>query len=421
MYFFYLSALAIPAPALGPARFADIDISKLTGDGQEAAAAALKVCPVDMNGKDQQQRHDIAEDAELEIFNPAIAKATGAEKDTLQCQKLRNKILKLTCEVGAAKAKGNTAKAEEEAVKLNKNIGLVNECGGKAGAAPAPAKVDTPAKADTGAKANTGATPSVGPAKFADIDISKLTGDGQEAAAAALKVCPVDMNGKDQQQRHDIAEDAELEIFNPAIAKATGTEKNTLQCQKLRNKILKLTCEVGAAKAKGNTAKAEEEAVKLNKNIGLVNECGGKAGAAPAPAKVDTPAKADTGAKANTGATPSVGPAKFADIDISKLTGDGQEAAAAALKVCPVDMNGKDQQQRHDIAEDAELEIFNPAIAKATGAEKDTLQCQKLRNKILKLTCEVGAAKAKGNTAKAEEEAVKLNKNIGLVNECGGN
>ncbi|KAI8907384.1 hypothetical protein EDD86DRAFT_53746 [Gorgonomyces haynaldii] len=122
-----------PAPQAAPAlaSFAQIDISKLTGNGQEASQAAQNMCPASLGRDELQHRHDIAEDAELEIFNPAIAKATGAEKDTLQCQKLRNKILKLTCEVGAAKAKGNTAKAEEEAVKLNKNIGLVNECGGK--------------------------------------------------------------------------------------------------------------------------------------------------------------------------------------------------------------------------------------------------------------------------------------------------
>ncbi|KAJ3337668.1 hypothetical protein HDU91_001407 [Kappamyces sp. JEL0680] len=129
-----LSALALAAPAPRPAssvsvQFADIDISKTTTTGDDAFAAATKICPVNGAAKDLSTKHDVAEQAELNVFNPAIAKASGAQKDTLQCQKLRNKILKLTCEVNAAKASGNTAKAAEETVKLNKNIGLVNTCG----------------------------------------------------------------------------------------------------------------------------------------------------------------------------------------------------------------------------------------------------------------------------------------------------
>lgn len=48
-----------------------------------------------------------AENAETELFNPAIDAASGAEADALQVGKIKNKVLKLTGEVQVIKIKVN--------------------------------------------------------------------------------------------------------------------------------------------------------------------------------------------------------------------------------------------------------------------------------------------------------------------------
>lgn len=62
--------------------------------GLPSTADALKVSAADLAILKVEREN--AEKAETEAFNPAIGAASGAEKDALQCGKIKNKVLKLT-------------------------------------------------------------------------------------------------------------------------------------------------------------------------------------------------------------------------------------------------------------------------------------------------------------------------------------
>ncbi|KAJ3093885.1 hypothetical protein HDU97_008886, partial [Phlyctochytrium planicorne] len=75
----------------------------------------------------------------------------------------------------------------------------------------------------------------------------------------------------------------------------------------------------------------------------------------------------------------------FNDVDITKIGGDGAAALAAAEELCPESLGAKGLEEKRKVAEDAELKIFNPAIAAAKDkATIAALKCQKNRNKVFK-------------------------------------
>ncbi|KAH6614011.1 hypothetical protein C7974DRAFT_294480, partial [Boeremia exigua] len=80
----------------------------------------------------------------------------------------------------------------------------------------------------------------------------------------------------------------------------------------------------------------------------------------------------------------------------------------------------------NDVANDAEKEGFNTAIAAATGAEADALAAGKTKNKVLKLMAtkiqlEAQQAQGKDVAAKLAEETTKLNNNIATDKKNAGN
>ncbi|KAK1995373.1 hypothetical protein LX36DRAFT_165699 [Colletotrichum falcatum] len=80
----------------------------------------------------------------------------------------------------------------------------------------------------------------------------------------------------------------------------------------------------------------------------------------------------------------------------------------------------------NQIANDAETDAFNPAIEAASGSAADSLQCGKIKNKVLKLTATVlklQAQEAQGSdvAAKLATEQKKLDNNIKLDQAKAGN
>ncbi|TLD20341.1 hypothetical protein PspLS_08367 [Pyricularia sp. CBS 133598] len=124
------------------------------GVGGDALAEVKKKFPIDdakiasIDPADLQIIKDAritAEKAETEGFDPAIAKATGEEKDELEVGKIKNKVLKLQLEVETIQAglaqgaktqsaedkKKQEAKLDEEKKKLDKNIAADKKNAGK--------------------------------------------------------------------------------------------------------------------------------------------------------------------------------------------------------------------------------------------------------------------------------------------------
>lgn len=87
---------------------------------------------------------------------------------------------------------------------------------------------------------------------------------------------PANVDAADAQIISDarqVAESAETDAFNPAIAAASGDAATALQNGKIKNKVLKLQLEVmdlqisQAQSGKDNSAKIAAEQKKLNTNI----------------------------------------------------------------------------------------------------------------------------------------------------------
>ncbi|KAF9260326.1 hypothetical protein L218DRAFT_962646 [Marasmius fiardii PR-910] len=123
----------------------------------------------------------------------------------------------------------------------------------------------------------------------------------------------------------------------------------------------------------------------------------------------------------------------YAQFQISDGTAGQAEAKAKAVCVDPFadqDLATVDSaslqalKNMRSAAENAETELFNPAIEAASGAEAEALQNGKIQNKVLKLIClgqvrniTLAQAQAEGeDTAKIEtklaDTATKLTKNI---------
>ncbi|KAI8942295.1 hypothetical protein NX059_000374 [Plenodomus lindquistii] len=145
-------AIAAPAalkrqagPVLADTTFNDISIAGGVAGNAEAEALAVfsaldlenpeNIDPADLAFLGAV--NDVANDAEVEAFNPAVEAATGDEAAQIQNGKIKNKVLKLTAtviELEAKQAQGDAsvaAKLEEETTKLNNNIALDTEAAGQ--------------------------------------------------------------------------------------------------------------------------------------------------------------------------------------------------------------------------------------------------------------------------------------------------
>ncbi|KAK7035222.1 hypothetical protein VNI00_011989 [Paramarasmius palmivorus] len=131
----------------------------------------------------------------------------------------------------------------------------------------------------------------------------------------------------------------------------------------------------------------------------------------------------------------------YAQFQISDGVGGNAEAEANAVFVDPfkgVDLATIDDatltalKNMRSAAEDAETELFNPAIDAASGADADALQVGKIKNKVLKLTglsqvlkIQIAQAEASGDDTadledKLSEEQGKLTKNIATDKKSAG-
>lgn len=124
-------------PVLASTTFNDISIAAgAAGNGKAEALAVFSALdlanPKNIDEADIDflgQVNDVANDAETDVFNPAIEAADGAQAESLQAGKIKNKILKLTAtkiELEAKLAQGEDVgdKLEEELTKLNNNIAI---------------------------------------------------------------------------------------------------------------------------------------------------------------------------------------------------------------------------------------------------------------------------------------------------------
>ncbi|KAJ3380405.1 hypothetical protein HDU92_005980, partial [Lobulomyces angularis] len=229
-----------------------------------AEAAAKKACPA--GASDNQEKADIANVAEIDIFNVQLKdpKITEEEKVVIQQNKIKNKVLKLTCGLEAAKLKGNEEVVQEKLQKLAKNISLDKAASSSAKTTkPVSSPTPKPSKPSTQSNTNVGSNKI----QFSDIDISNAAVGTAEVNAK--RVCPA--GSPDNQEKADIANKAEVEIFNKKLSLPTlsAKEKSLIQQDKIKNKVLKLTCGLEAAKLKGNEEVVKEKLQKLAKNISL--------------------------------------------------------------------------------------------------------------------------------------------------------
>ncbi|KAH7128688.1 hypothetical protein B0J11DRAFT_276605 [Dendryphion nanum] len=141
------TTLAAPAPiqkrgVLTVRPYSDFQIS--SGTAGNALAEVMAKFPIDMSNlatvdaADQKIISDarqVAESAETDAFNPAIA-AAGGDSTALQNGKIKNKVLKLQLEVldlmiSAAQGEDKADKIAAETKKLNNNIALDKKAAGQ--------------------------------------------------------------------------------------------------------------------------------------------------------------------------------------------------------------------------------------------------------------------------------------------------
>ncbi|RKF54222.1 putative small secreted protein [Golovinomyces cichoracearum] len=124
---------------------------------------------------------------------------------------------------------------------------------------------------------------------------------------------------------------------------------------------------------------------------------------------------------------------KYNDFQISDgVAGKAEEEATALFKDINRDnlaATSEEDLKRikavHDVAEDAEVEAFNPAVKSATGPDAEAIQAGKIKNKVLKLEAtvlglQIEQAKGKNVADKLAVEDKKLKKNISLDAEKAG-
>ncbi|EMD86289.1 hypothetical protein COCC4DRAFT_166459 [Bipolaris maydis ATCC 48331] len=148
-----LSALSFAAPVVVPrqagAVLKDTTYNAISISGGQAgnakAEAAARFSALDLQNLKNINKADltflnevnqVANDAEKEVFNPAVEAASGDAATQIQNGKIKNKVLKLTATViklQAQQAQGQDVAAQlaEETKKLNTNIGLDTAAAGQ--------------------------------------------------------------------------------------------------------------------------------------------------------------------------------------------------------------------------------------------------------------------------------------------------
>ncbi|KAF8661658.1 hypothetical protein AX16_001270 [Volvariella volvacea WC 439] len=277
---------------------------------------------------------------------------------------------------------------------------------------------------------------------YEQFQISSTPGGTAQEEAAAIFLDPfngVDLTTLDPSVERNIAamrsaaESAETELFNPAIdAAASEAEADALQVGKTKNKVLKHTAflqvlriRLANAQAAGDdTSSLEADIVgrqtKLDSNAAADRANAGKASqavvgpspASPAPASPETPSEETPSTETPDAPlpSPSSNPSNTSPTDtssfpfvevpytqfqISSTPGGTAAEEAAALFLEPfegIDLASLDPSVERALAnmrsaaESAEVDLFNPAIEEASGAEADALQVGKIKNKVLKHT-----------------------------------
>jgi hypothetical protein len=286
------------------------------------------------------------------------------------------------------------------------------------------------------------------PAEFAIIDISRIAGDGQVAQQAADDVCDPGLGSREMERLRQIAEKAEKQFFNPALASAPNRNiKRAIQCQKDRNKILKNTCFLRKGQLNKNQFIIDKKTKQLVQNAENVTRgCaavdpslfissggvgGGGGDGAAGNAGSNSNANSNTGASniINNGSSQSsnnnnnnnnVIPISFAAVDISRRAGD---PLANAISICPNTDSPSLLESKSRAAEDAEKRIFNAGLraAKNDRDKRVAILCQKHRNKVLKNQCQLVKAQLENDQAKIDENTRQVTKNmVDATSACQG-
>ncbi|OBT61511.1 hypothetical protein VE03_09119 [Pseudogymnoascus sp. 23342-1-I1] len=143
--FLTVSALPLSSRALSSQAYDDLSISAgQAGNAEAEAQAAIGLDTSDLANVSEADLdiikgiHDVANDAEVGAFNPALDDAADdAEKTAIQNGKIKNKVLKLSAAVLALQiqeAQGDdsvASKLEEEQKKLANNIALDTKAAGQ--------------------------------------------------------------------------------------------------------------------------------------------------------------------------------------------------------------------------------------------------------------------------------------------------
>ncbi|KAI8837812.1 hypothetical protein BC829DRAFT_436390 [Chytridium lagenaria] len=240
---FLTSTLATPVPQSrnGAVSFASVDISRQPGNGQSSLSAARSICPSSDSPTVLESKRRVAEDAEINLFNPAIASASNAAaKAAIQCQKDRNKVLKNHCQLVKAQLQRDQGQIDSNNKQLKKyRRRHVKVCQPQ----PPSRNNNNPTPPRNNAASNN--IRGGGSVSFASVDISRQNGNGQAARSAAQRICPSSDSPAVLEEKRRVAEDAEKTKFNPAIAAASNADaKAAIQCQKDRNKVLKNHCQL---------------------------------------------------------------------------------------------------------------------------------------------------------------------------------
>ncbi|KAL2912407.1 hypothetical protein HK105_208110 [Polyrhizophydium stewartii] len=286
-----VSAAPTPAPVF---TFAQVDISRTPGGADAAIAASQRVCAQATTTQLRDAITRAISKGETDIIVPALDRATDpAQRKALTCQLDHSKIQKKVCATFRADKDGNTISAATRAIIAENIKSADTNCAGadarfmvapdgSTASAPKPAKTAAaPKPAATQASTKPTAQPGlvlstkdgqfVRPT-FAQIDISRTPGGSKEALAAAQKFCANSCSKEQQQTITDVSNKAEIDIFNPAIARATSqAQKDAIQCQKLRNKILKNLCANRSALKRGLTETVNETSKNIANNSKLVD------------------------------------------------------------------------------------------------------------------------------------------------------
>ncbi|KFY27244.1 hypothetical protein V493_03606 [Pseudogymnoascus sp. VKM F-4281 (FW-2241)] len=143
--FLTVSSLPLSSRALSSQAYDDLSISAgQAGDAEAEALAKIGIDTSDLANVSEEDLeiikgiHDVANDAEVGAFNPALDDAVDDEEKTaIQNGKIKNKVLKLSAAVLALQieeAQGDdsvASKLEEEQKKLAKNVALDVEAAGQ--------------------------------------------------------------------------------------------------------------------------------------------------------------------------------------------------------------------------------------------------------------------------------------------------